>query len=448
MQALSSPSLWEDPCDGAIGEVVAHYQRGAPRTELSAVRALWRAAAPARLAHHIVVVGTNGKTSTATYVARLLGAMGVKTGLYTSPHIARWSERLRIDGEPCEENDLLETLRRYDEVAQTLGSEVRETLRFFDLLTLVAEDLFARQGVEVGVFEAGIGGRLDATRVLEPGVVALSSVGLDHRELLGDTPEEILLEKLAVAPPGATLVSAPLTAELASAQRDWAAANDVSFLVAETSPPRTLERKDAMPRGLPRNPVAAMHDVPRFQRQNLAVAERVCRVANATFGMGIAEHTIANAVLQIEAQVLGRFQRGTIDGTPFLADSAHNANAWSELLATIDLLDERFVAVLALTRERRPAELVEAVREAAAIEALITTTTRVRAGHDAERLLAEFGADAMAVSAEETPEQAFAAGLRLAQERGSSLLVTGSTYLVADFLAWLHRRGGYGTLSV
>jgi dihydrofolate synthase / folylpolyglutamate synthase len=446
---LPPPSLWADSTDGAIGEVVLHYRRGVRRVDLAAVQELWRAAAPASVPDHVVVVGTNGKTSTATYLARLLRGLGIKAGLYTSPHIARWPERLLIDGAPCADEDLLATLSRFDAIAQALATPVREALRFFDLLTLVAEDLFARAGVEIGVFEAGIGGRLDATRILDPRIVALTSIGLDHRELLGDTPREILLEKLAVASPGATIVSAPLARDLARAQSEWAAQSGVSLVVVEPTPRRERARTHE-PKA--RREGAGRHESgpweqPPFQRQNMAVAERACREAVARFGVQADQEALARAAELVEPLVLGRFQRGTVEGAPFLADSGHNVTAWSELFATIDALQERFVVVLALTLERNPTELAEAVSGSSAIEALITTTTRVRPGYEAERLLVEFGADGAAVSAEELPEHAFEAGVRLARQRSLSVLVTGSTYLVADFLAWLREHEGYGTLT-
>ncbi len=461
-----------DSMDRAIGEVVSHYQRGVRRIDLAAVEALWRAAAPARVPEHIVVVGTNGKTSTATYIARLLGGLGIESGLYTSPHIASWSERVLIDGEPCGEEELLDALRRYDDLAQELRPAVREELRFFDLLTLAAEDLLARRGVEVGVFEAGIGGRLDATRILRPRVVALTSIGLDHQDLLGDTPREILLEKLAVAPTGATIVSAPLADDLTSVQREWAADHDVTLAIAEDA--RTSEtlavgktaHSDAIgtPQPTPQG-AGAPSELPAFQVRNMALAEAATRQVLSRLGLARTtlaaeaegalpaeaegahppladEATLRRAAGLVEPQVLGRFQRGTIEGTPFLADTAHNVSAWSELLAETEARGERFVAVLALTEERDPRELAEAVKHATGIEAIVTTTTRVRPGHDASLLLGELEAGETTASAEDLPERAFATGVGLARERGVSVLVTGSTYLVADFLAWLKGRGG------
>jgi len=461
---LPSESRIGESMDSAIGEIVSHYQRGVRRIDLAAVEALWRASAPARVPEHIVVVGTNGKTSTATYIARLLSGLGIKSGLYTSPHIASWSERVLIDGEPCGEEELLEALHRYDDLAQELAPAVREELRFFDLLTLVAEDLLARRGVEVGVFEAGIGGRLDATRILGPRVVALTSIGLDHQNLLGDTPREILLEKLAVAPAGAKIVSAPLAEELASAQREWAADHDVTLAIAdaarngETLAAGKTGRGDlaAAPQPTPQG-ADTRSELPAFQVRNMAVAEAATRQVLSRLTLArTTSHAkaegahppledgakLGRAARLVEPQVLGRFQRGTIEGTPYLADTAHNVSAWCELLAETEARGERFVAVLALTEERDPKELAEAVKGATGIEAIVTTTTRVRPGHDASLLLAELDAGETAASAEDLPERAFASGLRLARERGVSLLVTGSTYLVADFLAWLKGRQG------
>src|ERR1035438_1229686 len=146
-------SLWHDSADPVVASVLSHYQQGVRREDLRAVRQLRDVLRPTAVPNYVVVVGTNGKSSTATYVARLLSAAGVRTGLYTSPHIAYWTERMLIDGVPVQEDDLLGTLRDFDAVAQSQPEPVRHSLRFFDVLSLVAEDVFGRHGVEVGVLD-------------------------------------------------------------------------------------------------------------------------------------------------------------------------------------------------------------------------------------------------------------------------------------------------------
>ncbi len=411
-------SLWHDTADPVVASVLSHYRQGVRREDLQAVRRLREVLRPATIPHYLVVVGTNGKSSTATYVARLLSAAGVRTGLYTSPHIAYWTERMLIDGLPVQDDELLGTLRGFDAVAQSQPEPLRRALRFFDVLSLVAEDVFGRHGVEVGVFEAGIGGRLDSTRALEAQVVALSSVGFDHEELLGHTLPEILLEKLGVCPPGATVVCGPLGEQLTRVARDWTSEHRV-----------TLVETGALS---PANSVA----LPPFQQQNLAVAVRTSVEAARRFSLPVTQGALESAATTIDPNVIGRFQRGVVAGTPFLTDTGHNVTAWRELLGTLNSRPERYVAVLALTSERAPSELAEALSATEAIESVIATTTRVRRGHTPEALAEALACSHYPVKTASPPELAFELGLQVAKQHGAHLLVTGSTYLAADFLAW------------
>ena len=144
-------------------------------------------------------MGTNGKSSTAHYLATLLRERGVRAGLYTSPHIRYWNDRVQVDLEPVPPAAWRRALEGVDELARAQAEQPGD-LRFFDVLTLAAEKLFADDGVEVGIYEAGIGGRLDAVRVLEPQLTLLTSIGSDHEELLGREPRQRLVDKVSVAP--------------------------------------------------------------------------------------------------------------------------------------------------------------------------------------------------------------------------------------------------------
>ncbi|HEY7003103.1 MAG TPA: Mur ligase family protein [Gaiellaceae bacterium] len=145
----------------------------------------------------IHVVGTNGKTTTTRLCAALLAAERKTVGAYTSPHVIGWSERIELNGEPV---DLEAALGRVRPAAGALGATQ------FEVLTAAALAEFAAAEVDVAVVEAGLGGRLDATNVLEAPVVVLTNVDLEHTDVLGDTREAIAREKLAVIRPGATAV--------------------------------------------------------------------------------------------------------------------------------------------------------------------------------------------------------------------------------------------------
>ena len=152
---------------------------------------------PQRAFRAIHVVGTNGKSTATRRAAAFLLREGLSVGAYTSPHVAGWSERIQVDGEDA---DLEQALERVRPAAERAGATQ------FEVLTAAALAEFAAAEVEAAVVEAGLGGRLDATNVLDAEVVALTNVALDHTDVLGETREAIAEEKLAVVAPGSTVV--------------------------------------------------------------------------------------------------------------------------------------------------------------------------------------------------------------------------------------------------
>ncbi len=152
---------------------------------------------PQRAFRAIHVVGTNGKSTATRRAAAFLAREGLSVGAYTSPHVAGWSERVQVDGEDA---DLEAALERVAPAAVRAGATQ------FEVLTAAALAEFAAARVDAAVVEAGLGGRLDATNVLDAEVVALTNVSLDHTDVLGDTREAIADEKLAVVAPGSTVV--------------------------------------------------------------------------------------------------------------------------------------------------------------------------------------------------------------------------------------------------
>jgi dihydrofolate synthase / folylpolyglutamate synthase len=152
---------------------------------------------PQRSFPAIHVVGTNGKSTATRRAAAFLLREGLSAGAYTSPHVAGWSERIQVDGEDA---DIEQALQRVREPAERMGATQ------FEGLTAAALAEFAASDVDVAVVEAGLGGRYDATNVLDAGIVVLTNVALDHTDVLGDTREAIAAEKLAVVSPGATVI--------------------------------------------------------------------------------------------------------------------------------------------------------------------------------------------------------------------------------------------------
>jgi dihydrofolate synthase / folylpolyglutamate synthase len=160
---------------------------------------------PERAFASIHVAGTNGKGTTCQMLAAIYQSAGYKTGLYTSPHLLHVRERFRIDGRDMDDESLLRFFREFEELIES------EKLTFFELTTVIAFWYFSVEHVDVAILETGLGGRLDATNVVDPLVSVITSVGMDHAEILGNTLEQIATEKAGIIKPGKPVITGNLS---------------------------------------------------------------------------------------------------------------------------------------------------------------------------------------------------------------------------------------------
>ena len=165
---------------------------------------------PQKSFESIHIAGTNGKGSTAFYLASILQAHGISTGLFTSPHLVSVRERFRINGKIIPQGELDSLLLRIENAAKIANIEPS----YFETLTIAAFLWFKENRVQTAVLEAGLGGRLDSTKIAKGRIAAITSISLDHTEFLGNTKEKILKEKLGILKKGATLVLGNLPKEL------------------------------------------------------------------------------------------------------------------------------------------------------------------------------------------------------------------------------------------
>ena len=140
----------------------------------------------------IHVAGTNGKGSTCAYIERILRYSGYKVGLYTSPHLFNFNERIRVDGLPISDQEIVSFLDNSFKEINKIGST------FFEVTTVMAFDYFCKKKVDIAVIETGLGGRLDATNVINPVISVITSISMDHTEILGDSIEQIAKEKSGI----------------------------------------------------------------------------------------------------------------------------------------------------------------------------------------------------------------------------------------------------------
>jgi dihydrofolate synthase/folylpolyglutamate synthase len=317
----------------------------------------------------IHVVGTNGKTSTTLLCAALLRAEGLRVGAYVSPHVRGWEERIQVDGEPADLEQALARVRTHAAGATQ-----------FEVLTAAALAEFGAQAVDVAVVEAGLGGRHDATNVLDARVVVLTNVSLEHTEVLGETREAIAAEKLAVVSPGAVVVLGEPEWE-APARANGAARVDV---------------------------VAA---------SNLALATAA---AEAFLGRPVDPHQAESL------RVPGRLERRS-EAPLEIWDGAHNLAGVGYLLPRLP--SRRFTIVASILADKDPDAMLAAL-SATGTTFVATQSSNARALPAealAEHARTRFGT----VEAVPEPKAALALARDLAGHDGA-VLVTGSLYLLAD----------------
>src|SRR5580704_16508947 len=166
---------------------------------------------PERRFPSVLIAGTNGKGSTAATLSSILRAAGYKTALYSSPHLIRINERIRVNGEPISDAEFGAIHDRVEQTAQQLlqAKMLPWHPSFFEMLTVMAFEYFASVGVEIAVLEVRMGGRLDATNVVDPLVSVIADISLDHQKYLGDTIAEIAGEKAGIIRKSGVVVTLP-----------------------------------------------------------------------------------------------------------------------------------------------------------------------------------------------------------------------------------------------
>jgi dihydrofolate synthase/folylpolyglutamate synthase len=387
---------------------------------------------PQRRFDSIQVVGTNGKSSTARMAAAILERHGVRTGSYTSPHLASFAERVEIGGRQVSPEQFAAAVQRAERAAELVdrGLAAGDRVTQFEALTAAAYAQLGGSGVDAAVVEAGLGGRYDATSVIAPRVVVLTNVGLEHTRWLGPTEHHIAAEKLAVVAPGATLVAGPLGPEaLAVAER----------VVAERQARLLLLGRDFRLEGAGRSRFAVrlgdeLHDeialrpLGSFQRVNFAVSV----AASRQFLGRLDSRAVREAAAELALP--GRLEEVAQDPL-VLFDGAHNPDAARALRASIEQLvaSRELVSVISVLDDKDAAGILTELLPLCA-RVVFTRSSHPRALPPAT--LASLCSQLTRTPAEVIPAPAPA--LERARELAGSagaVLVTGSLYLLSDLTA-------------
>jgi dihydrofolate synthase / folylpolyglutamate synthase len=456
----------------ALGHELA--QTPAHKFDLAHMRVLLRAMQrPERRFSSVLIAGTNGKGSTAATLASILRASGLKTGLYTSPHLVQINERIRINGLPISDDDFALLHAEVDRTAEHLVAhgELPWHPSFFEMMTAIAFEYFARQRVDMAVLEVGMGGRLDATNVVEPRLSIITDVSLDHQKFLGNTIGEIAREKAGILRRGGVAVTLPQHPEAndvignAILELGARAVNAVPYVpplvghesrvaspefrarAAESEKRLTAKgaKKDAeFAENVNRYPLQVMDEeilvetplVGRHQLRNMALAIAAAVELRDQGFATITAKTIERGIR--ETRWPGRFQilPPGLDSPEMILDVAHNpAGAWALRSALSERYEGRpLILVFGAMRDKAIAEMTEILFPLA------------------ERVIATRPDNPRAASPEEIQQAAARAGVEIenledvsaALERAKVLasqrtlvVVTGSIYLVGEVMRLL-----------
>ena len=417
---------------------------------------------PERRFPAVLIAGTNGKGSIASTLASILRASGIKTGLYTSPHLIRLNERIRINGVAISDDDFAGIHDLVDRTAERLVSEAELPWHpsFFEMMTAIAFEYFAREKVELAVLEVGMGGRLDATNVVEPRVSVIADIDLDHQKFLGNTIAEIAREKAGIIRKGGVVVTLPQTAP----------ANDV---IGNTILDLGARGVSAVPFVPPVSPASAQYLVPspeqkagfvsryplsvlgheilvesplvgRHQLRNVALA-----IATATELQQQGFPTITAASIEKgirETRWPGRFQ--VLPATSIPADQAHPeivfdvahnpAGAWALRSALSTAYEDRpLTFVFGAMRDKAIRDMAEILFPLAE-RVIVTHIDNPRAATPAEIREAAARSASDLIDATNVAE-----ALALAREHSGAkgvVVVTGSIYIVGEAMRLLGAR--------
>ena len=431
-------------------ELAAPTQAGAAKFDLENILVLAeRLGHPERAYPSTHIAGTNGKGSAAAFLESILRHAGLRTGLNTSPHLEKINERMRINGQEISDEPFAETLTHIHALIEELlaASKLRAHPTYFECVTAMAFEHFARERVNFGVFEVGLGGRLDATNILAPLVTIITRLDFDHESFLGHSLREIAAEKAGIVKPGVPVVLAEQRPEA----REVIVARATELGCPVVQPAELFQvNQESMEDGCVRARVMEANsgttfeiapNLPgRFQLQNALNAVATARLLHHR-GFQITDDAIMRGIA--ETVWPGRLEKLQSDPAVYL-DGAHNPGAARELA---HFLEQNFAGrkvwlVYAALRDKAVDEVAGLLFPHAA--EVIFTAPRSSRAVSAPQLAEIAGHHAARFSVVPDAERAFERALAQAAPE-DAIFITGSLYLVGQLRHYWKRRAQVAT---
>lgn len=373
---------------------------------------------PERAFRSVHIAGTKGKGSTALMLESVLRTAGLRTGLYTSPHLVHLLERIQIDGEPIEEGDFLHAMN----VLRSVMDRVRPT--FFEIMTAAAFLLFRRAGVDTAVIEVGLGGRLDATNVITPVLSIITTIDYDHTETLGRTLAKIAREKAGILKPGVPAITSerkrePLTAIRTVARRLGSPLLELGRRIRIKSTPPVVRFEMEVDGARVRLPAPGAHQ-----------AENAALVVAAARKLGIARRAIERGIAR--ARLPGRIE--VVRRRPeVIVDVAHNPVAIRALRDTVGRARGRCWLVFGASGDKDVGAMLRTLRPI--VDVAFVTRARSPRACPPERLAEAAPFPSVTIG---SVARAVALALKRAAPR-DRVLVTGSFYVVGEAIEALRQ---------
>jgi dihydrofolate synthase/folylpolyglutamate synthase len=401
---------------------------------------LGRLGNPQAVARSIQIAGTKGKGSTAAMIASALATAGYRTGLYTSPHLLSFTERIQVDAKPIVAEEfatVVEKLKPEIEAVNRHGAFGELTT--FEILTALAFVYFKERKVDFQVLETGLGGRLDATNVVHSEVCAITSISLDHMEVLGDSLARIAAEKTGIIKPRSIVICALQTPEaLAVIKR---ACQDKGARLIEVGKDVTWQRKSSSLAGQSFQLKGTMYDheftIPllgEYQLENAAIAVATLEALTER-GVKILPVHIVHGLAQVHWP--GRLQ--VLEHEPLLiVDGAHNADSAKRLMQALRqyFSFERLILIVGTSYDKDVSGIVQELSPLPST--IIATRSRNPRALETARLAAEFSKWGITPKVAENVTAAVGLARDLAMPK-DLICATGSLFVVAEVMEYIEQ---------
>ena len=424
-------------------EVVPRLAHNAANYDLRRVEELLaRLGNPHLAARSVHITGTNGKGSTAAMVASALTLSGYITGLYTSPHLHTWRERVRVNGELISEEEFITLVERLKPEVEAVNQKATYgRLTTFELVTTLAYAYFELKRADFQVLEVGLGGKFDATNVIQPEVCLITSVSFDHTEVLGNSLPEIAAEKAGIIKSGSIVVTSPQPSEVAQVIEETCLGCGVELVrvgsdVTWQSLSADFDRQLFRVRGRLGSYELSIPFLGRHQLDNAATAVAALEVL-AEKGFGISRESIVDGLARVSwpgrLQILGHHPLLVVDG-------AHNPDSARRLRQSLEQYFEfdRAILIIGTSSDK---DVVGIVSELTPLfDRVIVTRTRHPRAMAPPSIVAEFRRHGVEAQVAEAIPEALSLALNIA---GTQDLVcaTGSLFVVGETIDEVNKLG-------